>query len=644
MLHTLQTIARRIYTLHTNGGMKTVEELPFSASQHSEDTYTPLNRNSTVGETVTAKGELLNELYQARFDGLKELAVTYNLPKNGSVEVVRGRLIQQLILDEWDLSPNGIKNLMNAEIGEILGIFGIKKSGSVRARRQRLYLHLNHDPKQFVPESLDSLTRDELHELCKTLELPLSGNKQALLVRIAGVLAYQQGGWGKVKKSLRRPRSGDSAVEIPSPTEDSKNESPGQTHIDEQDVVLETAETFVSQHPEGWTFEEETEMRTELAQEGIPISRAPLAASIDDVLRAGQREIDTDSTPAMVQSAHVAEVVEHSLEVEAVLLELTARAAEIESAGRDFLAVSSTSDGEDLEAFIRSLSSHGFAVEIPAVSDGIRNTLMELEFRSQTEKDAVFAMPNSWREREALRNFENARDVLRGQLNNTLASSDGDLVRARMTFEQIGHDMGLDLRIPSISGRLHALFDLHVEIHQEEALQDPSIARRNRILRVLQHGAVHFSDIERMTVDRLERNIAGFEELVETILESSEGSFSDSQQALVIRFLESRGYEVNTIDLRPRVLACAGIIGAELGFISPSEIPRIAPGIMISDNQVDAIVTELKALAEAFKPKTEQQPDVEIVIAESVSDASDRLNSARGKIDAIDDLLARLRG
>ena len=593
---------------------------------------------------MTAKGELLNELYQARFDGLKELAVTYNLPKNGSVEVVRARLIQQLILDEWDLSPNGIKNLLNAEIGEILGIFGIKKSGSIRARRQRLYLHLNHDPKQFVPESLDSMTRDELHELCKTLELPLSGNKQALLVRIAGVLAYQQGGWGKVKKSLRRPRSADSIVVIPSPTEDSKNESPAQTPLDEQDVVLETVETFVSQHPEGWTFEEETEMRTELAQEGIPISRAPIAASIDDALRAGQKQGASDETPAMVQSAHVAEIVEHSLEVEAVLLELTARAAEIEASGRDFLAVSSTSNDEDLEAFIRSLSSHGFAVEIPAVSDGIRNTLMELEFRSQTEKDAVFAMPNSWREREALRNFENARDVLRDQLNNTLASSEGDLVRARMSFEQIGHDMGLDLRIPSISGRLHALFDLHVEIHQAEALQDPSIARRNRILRVLQHGAVHFSDIERMTVDRLERNIAGFEEMVETVLESSEGSFSDPQQALVIRFLESRGYEVNTVDLRPRVLACAGIIGAELGFISPSEIPRIAPGIMISDTQVDAIVTELKALAEAFKPKTEEQPDVEMVIAESVSDASERLNSARGKIDDIDNLLARLRG
>lgn len=595
---------------------------------------------------MTAKGELLNELYQARFDGLKELAVTYNLPKKGSVEVVRARLIQHLILDEWDLSPEGIKNLMNAEIGEILGIFGIKKSGSVRARRQRLYLHLNQDPKQFVPESLDSMTRDQLHEMCKILELPLSGNKQALLVRVAGVLAYQQGGWGKVKKSLRRPRSGDSVVAIPIPSEDSKNESPETKSVTEQDVVIETVENFVSQHPEGWTFEQETEMRTELAQEGIPISRAPIAASIDDALRAGQDSLDVVDAPAMVQSAHVAEVAEHSLEVEAVLLELTARAAEIEAAGRDYLAVSSTSDTDDLEAFIQSLSSHGFAVEIPAVSDGIRNTMMELEFRSQTEKDAVVAMPNSWREREALRNFENARDMLRDQLNNTLASSEGDLVKARMSFEEIGHGMGLDLRIPSVSGRLHALFDLHVEIHQAEALQDPSIARRNRILRVLQHGAVHLTDIERMTVDRLERNIAGFEELVETVLESSEGSFSDSQQALVIRFLESRGYEVNTVDLRPRVLACAGIIGAELGFISPSEIPRIAPGIMISDTQVDAIVTELKALAQAFKPQGEEEveTDEELVIAESVSDASDRLNSVRGKIDAIDELLARLRG
>ncbi|MCH1528715.1 MAG: hypothetical protein L7S46_03195 [Candidatus Poseidoniaceae archaeon] len=591
------------------------------------------------------KGELLSELYQARFDGLKEVAVAYNLPKTGSVETLRARLIQNLILDEWDLSPDGIRNLMNNELGELLGVFGIKKSGSLRARRQRLYLHLNHDAKRLLPESLDSMTRDELHALCKILELPLSGAKQALLVRVAGVLASQDGGWGKVKKSLRRPRA--SSKKLPSPvkvlpTPDQPADPPDSG---EHEAVIEAAENFVSEHPEGWTFEEETEFRTGLAQEGIPVSRAPIASTLDEALRSSSAVQQQEATPSMVQVASEPSE-EHSLEVEAALLELKARMAEIESAGRDFLAVSTTSETEDLDAFIHSLKSHGFATEITAVQDSIRTTLMELEFRSQNEKSAMYTMPNSWREREALRVFENAREGLRGMLDETLAAHPGDLVKARMAFEEVGRTMDLDLSIPSVSGRLHALFDLHVDINQAQALQDPAIARRNRILRILQHGAVHLSTSERNTVDRLERNISAFEELVETILESSEGTFTEPQQALVIRFLESRGYEVNTVDLRPRILACAGIIGSELGFISPAEIPRIAPGIMISDTQVDAIVTELKALAEAFKPaeETTQEEEPEMEVAASVADASDRLNSARSKIDHIDDLLARLRG
>lgn len=591
------------------------------------------------------KGELLSELYQARFDGLKEVAVAYNLPKTGSVETLRARLIQNLILDEWDLSPDGIRNLMNNELGELLGVFGIKKSGSLRARRQRLYLHLNHDAKRLLPETLDSMTRDELHALCKILELPLSGAKQALLVRVAGVLASQDGGWGKVKKSLRRPRA--SSKKLPSPvkvlpTPDQPADSPDSG---EHEAVIEAAENFVSEHPEGWTFEEETEFRTGLAQEGIPVSKAPIASTLDEALRSSSAVQQEEVTPSMVQVASEP-IEQHSLEVEAALLELKARMAEIESAGRDFLAVSTTSETEDLDAFIHSLKSHGFATEITAVQDSIRTTLMELEFRSQNEKSAMYTMPNSWREREALRVFENAREGLRGMLDETLASHPGDLVKARMAFEEVGRTMDLDLSIPSVSGRLHALFDLHVDINQAQALQDPAIARRNRILRILQHGAVHLSTSERNTVDRLERNISAFEELVETILESSEGTFTEPQQALVIRFLESRGYEVNTVDLRPRILACAGIIGSELGFISPAEIPRIAPGIMISDTQVDAIVTELKALAEAFKPakETTQEEEPEMEVAASVADASDRLNSARSKIDHIDDLLARLRG
>jgi hypothetical protein len=553
-------------------------------------------------------------------------------------------LIQNLILDEWDLSPDGIRNLMNNELGELLGVFGIKKSGSLRARRQRLYLHLNHDAKRLLPESLDSMTRDELHALCKILELPLSGAKQALLVRVAGVLASQDGGWGKVKKSLRRPRA--SSKKLPSPVKvlPTPDQPADSTDSGEHEAVIEAAENFVSEHPEGWTFEEETEFRTGLAQEGIPVSKAPIASTLDEALRSSSAVQQEEAAPSMVQVASEPSE-EHSLEVEAALLELKARMAEIESAGRDFLAVSTTSETEDLDAFIHSLKSHGFATEITAVQDSIRTTLMELEFRSQNEKSAMYTMPNSWREREALRVFENAREGLRGMLDETLASHPGDLVKARMAFEEVGRTMDLDLSIPSVSGRLHALFDLHVDINQAQALQDPGIARRNRILRILQHGAVHLSTSERNTVDRLERNISAFEELVETILESSEGTFTEPQQVLVIRFLESRGYEVNTVDLRPRILACAGIIGSELGFISPAEIPRIAPGIMISDTQVDAIVTELKALAEAFKPAeetAEEEPEMEV--ATSVADASDRLNSARSKIDHIDDLLARLRG
>ena len=213
-----------------------------------------------------------------------------------------------------------------------------------------------------------------------------------------------------------------------------------------------------------------------------------------------------------------------------------------------------------------------------------------------------------------------------------------------MAFEQEGRDLNLDLRVPSVSGRLHALFDLHIEIAESQALHDPVVQRRQRMMRILHRGAVHMPENERMTIERLERNIASFEELVQTILESGEDGFDEAQQALVIRFLESKGYDVNTAQLRPRVLACAGILGAELGYLSPSEIPRIAPGVLVTETEVDAIVTELKSLAASFKPQSAEAPAEETEVAESVADASDSLARVRGKIDRVDELLNRLNG
>ena len=573
---------------------------------------------------------MLGELYQSRFDGLKALAQQHGLSKTGPVEALRARLIRHLVFPDWDFSPAGLRTIPNSDLGEILGVFGIKKSGSIKARRQRLFLHLNHDPKSFAVERLDDMTRDELHSMCKDLELPLSGNKQTLLARVAGVLASQENAWGKVKKSLRRPRG---PVNLP------KMVSAGTTAKSES--MEETVSTFVEQHDDGWTFEDETSLREDLATIGHDVSASQVDAMVDERLRYGP-EGDDASVPPMIQ--HTETIETHSLETETALMELHERTAEVNAFARDFLMVSSTTDQDDMNAFIHSLRSQGFATDLPPVHQAVAKMIMELDYKVQNESTAATAMPQSWSEREALRRFEEVRSTLRDRLENILALHPNDVVKARMAFENEGRELDLDLRVPSVSGRLHALFDLHIEIAESQALHDPVVLRRQRMLRVLHRGAVHMSETERMTIERLERNIASFEELVQTILESGEEGFDEAQQALVVRFLESKGYDVNTTTLRPRILACAGILGAELGYLSPQEIPRIAPGVLVTETEVDAIVTELKSLAASFKPTETAEVEEEQKVGESVADASDNIARVRGKIDRIDDLLNRLNG
>lgn len=566
------------------------------------------------------KSALLADLYQARFEELKDLAAEHNLAKTGPVESLRSRLIRELVLDEWDLSPNGMKAISNNDLGELLGLFGIKKSGSIKARRQRLFLHLNHDPKALTVETLDEMTREDLHALCKDLELPLSGNKQSLLARVAGVLASQENAWGKVKKSLRRPKEKLSIPSVPQP-------------VDVREVTPSTYGLMVEE--DDWPIEETT-VPYERSTESI--DAAPL--SKHEPLRWPEPESHSPAPP-MIQ--HVDHEV-HSLEIETALMELNERRAEVKAFARDFLMVSSTTNPDDMNAFINSLRHQGFATDHPPVHQTVANIIMELDYQIKNESAAATAMPQSWGEREALRRFEEVRSGLRDRLENILALYKGDAIKARMAFEEEGRVMGLDLRVPSVSGRLHALFDLHVEIAETQALHDPVVQRRQRMMRILHRGSVHMRDNERMTIDRLERNIAAFEELVQTVLETDEEGFGEAQQALVIRFLESKGYEVNTGTLRPRVLACAGILGAELGYLSPSDIPKIAPGVLVTETEVDAIVTELKALASSFKPQPSVVEEQEHHMAESVADASSNISRVRGKIDRIDELLNRLQG
>ena len=73
------------------------------------------------GGRMTDKVDLLCELYQARFDRLKEIASSSHLPKNGPVEIVKGvRLIRNLVLSDWDLSKDNIKSIKNKHLGKFL--------------------------------------------------------------------------------------------------------------------------------------------------------------------------------------------------------------------------------------------------------------------------------------------------------------------------------------------------------------------------------------------------------------------------------------------------------------------------------------------------------------------------------------------
>ena len=53
---------------------------------------------------MSAKQALLSELHQARLESLKEMCLQNEISRNGPVEVIRARLITELVLDEWDNS------------------------------------------------------------------------------------------------------------------------------------------------------------------------------------------------------------------------------------------------------------------------------------------------------------------------------------------------------------------------------------------------------------------------------------------------------------------------------------------------------------------------------------------------------------
>ena len=593
---------------------------------------------------MTTPQVMLEELFRAKLDDLRSIAAAYDVQRSGGVDLLRARLIRELVLDEWDLSEDGIAQLKNNEMGDILGAFGIKKTGSIRARRQRLYLHLNHDAKALTVDSLNERTKEDLHALAKALELPVSGTKQTLQARIAGVLEMQRGAWGPIKRSLRR--DGGRSLTIPVP--DTAAAEPRQ--VREPAVAAapegmdEAVEAFTEAHPEGWTAEEEAEMREALQASGLDVTRGDVAAELDAALRS--RAPSAEEGLDLVMDEEVAPAPSYDpgelpLDAMADLEDLERREAEVEAACRHFLSIGKVSDSADVEAFLDALTREGFDTTRPHVREAIRHRLMSVDMRRRAEEEAQRGRPTTWRAREALRVFESLRPRLIEAVED--ATAEGDTPEARSAYLRAANDMGVDVAEPAVSGRVHALYDLHVDLMAERASMDPVAARRQRALRVLFHGSVHMDLADRRTLERLERGLPGFEDLISAVLDDADGRIEPTHEALILTYLERRGLEVNTPDLRPRVMACAGVLAAELGLISPSEIPRLAPGIVLSDDRIEEIVDELKQLAASFRSSPVGKAPAAPPEAPVERDGRHRrVDGARAMVDRADDVLARL--
>jgi len=538
----------------------------------------------TVGERGLAiDTKLLNSLFQAKLAELRDLAVENNLPKTGNVEQLRAKLIATLVLSQFDFTDSGINEMQNNELTEILGLFGVKKSGSKKAKMRRLWLHLNGDPKKLNVSTIGDMTREELHALCVTFDLPRSGNKNVLMGRVAGVLSSEEKSWGRVKKSLRTGnKTIDTGVEV---------------EIDEPEPVTPV---------EVIEIPEPVELPPELDEE-ILDAPTPTPVTLDE--GAGE-----------------------------ALVRLESRKAELTSHLREFLLIGREQDEDDVSAFIEDLGRLGFGIEHEVVRGQILDELQRMIQLKQQEDSARSALPGSWREKQALRQLEDSRPNLLDKLDEILERRGGEIASARVDFENAALDIGLDLELAAISGRVHGLFDLQVSLRASEEELDPVTARRHRAMETLYRRSHDLSDEAMAQLGKIETQMEAFERVVETIVRRSEGEFGPTEHALLVRFLERRGWDPNQPEVRPRLLAAAGILAAEMGYVDAADIPSLPTSISLDAEKVSDVVDSMRDI---LTEMGRAPPTIESVTSVESNEEleSDRVKS---KLDAADALLRKL--
>ena len=557
---------------------------------------------------------LLSQLYSARLDELREMAITHEISKAGNVEQLRARLIDQVALSDIDLSWDSLQEMPNKKLGEMLRVFGVKSSGSIKEKRQRLWLHLNHDPKKLNPEAIVESNRDQLHELCKALELPRSGSKQQLFARVAGVLANHEGGWGKVKKSLRRGRA---APVVPT-------SAPVAQEVQAQDDEAAELAAMIQASIDAVDVDELTGVLEEADEPG-PIDNEGIVDSEIVLTTPTDLTIDEGSGSAII--------------------ELEARLAELQSHIREFLLISREHDANDVAAFVEDLGDQGFQVSHAMVRNRILTEITSMANRRDAESGASSQVPGSWRERKALRRLEECRPGLLDALESILDSDGEDIALARVRFETAAAEAGLDLDLPGISGRVHGLFDLQMSLREAEEDMDPVTARRQRALEVLYRGTQDLSSDAIRTLQRFEEQIENFERIVETLVRRAEGQFGPVEHALLVRFLERRGWDVGHPEVRPRAIAAAGALAAAMGYIDSEDVPGLPTSISLDPDKVSDVVDSLRDLLVDMGRSAPTEDSVAHGVsaddAEQAAEASS-IGRVRGKLDQADELLGRL--
>jgi hypothetical protein len=554
-----------------------------------------------MGPTEAADMEIDTErlaiLHTSKLEDLKDIASESGVPRTGSVERLRIRLIQATILPSEDLTWEGIQDLSNQQLTDLLKIFGIKSSGSQKDKRQRAWLHIHQDPKKLTIDSLTEMNRDDLHELCARLEMPRSGNKTQLVGRVAGVLSNQEGAWGKIKRSVKRGATSSSPTSKPTPAP--KPEIvPNEPEVEDQAVEVEVEDVEVE---------------------------------VEDVEEDSVEEIPPEETKPLPQTIEVG--------AEIAFREMENREPELRSLIRDFLLIGEQTP-EDIAAFIEDLSPRGFDVSHHVVKEHILNMIQEMAERREMEHEAQSHLPGSWRERQAIRRFEEERTDLLDELEEVLLASKGDVPGARMAFENVAREAGLDLELPSISGRVHGLFDLQISLNDMEMDVDPVAARRDRAIRLLLRRMEEIDEVARSTLERMEQQIEALERIVETVIRRNDGKFTSLEHSLMIRFLERRGWDVNHPEVRPRLIAAAGVLAVEMGYISEAEMPTLPGQIALDPERVSDVVETLNDVLESFGKRPARTVEE---LDQMDSEEIDEAESARRTLDSADAILDRLR-